>query len=77
MRKLFEKCQLNSLSDSDNAEHTDGKRSLYVPVKGVERAFSVKGQIHKRTRSRLSDEMLYYMYEKLLFLKINSKFVEC
>ena len=36
MRKLLEKCQLNSLSDSDNAEHTDGKRSLYVPVKDVE-----------------------------------------
>ena len=32
-----------------------------VPVKGIERAFSVKGQIDKRTRSRLSDEMLYYL----------------
>ena len=71
MRKLLEKCQLNSLSDSDNAEHTDGKRSLYVTVKDVESVFSVIGQIHKPTRSRLSDE-----FEKLLFLKINSKF-EC
>ena len=45
MRKLLEKCQLNSLSDSDNTEHTDGKRSLYVPENEIERVFSVKGKI--------------------------------
>ena len=72
MRKLLENCQLNSLSDSDNAEHTDGERSTYVPIKDVERVFSVGGQIHKPTRSRFS----YEMFEKLIFLRINSKF-EC
>jgi hypothetical protein len=47
------------------------RRNTSLPASAaVERVFSVGGQIHKPTRSRLSDEM----FDKLLFLKINSKF---
>ena len=47
------------------------RRNTSLPASAaVERVFSVGGQIHKPTRSRLSNEM----FDKLLFPKVNSKF---